>query len=286
MFRGGTPISGAFEPMKKKLALACPPSRPDVVLPDEPDPAIGSSGKVDSPNPQPGRAGCLLSRSVRAPLVVVSPGGSRYAPVAGFSAGDHVDHGEITQLLRAHGDGDREALTALFELVYKQLRGMSRRQLFHGGRDNTLDTTALVHEAYIKLVDQNIDWADRRHFFAVAAKAMRHILVDYAKARRRDKRGGGTEPEVFMESIHGELAGTDQIVELDLALQKLEQLDPRLAEVVQYRFFAGLSVEETARVLGVTDRTVKRDWRKARALLQLQMGSGAGEGPDRPAPGG
>ena len=184
-----------------------------------------------------------------------------------------MDHGEITQLLKAHGQGDTEALTSLFELVYKQLRGMSRRQLFSGGRDQTLDTTALVHEAYLKLVDQNIEWADRRHFFAVAAKAMRHILVDYAKARRREKRGGGNEPEVFMESLHGELAATDQIVELDLALQKLEKLDARLAEVVQYRFFAGLSVEETAKVLGVTDRTIKRDWRKARALLQLQMGS-------------
>ncbi|ANM30244.1 hypothetical protein ABI59_12610 [Acidobacteria bacterium Mor1] len=184
-----------------------------------------------------------------------------------------MDHGEITQLLKAHGQGDTEALTSLFELVYKQLRGMSRRQLFSGGRDQTLDTTALVHEAYLKLVDQNIEWADRRHFFAVAAKAMRHILVDYAKARRREKRGGGNEPEVFMESLHGELAATDQIVELDLALQKLEKLDARLAEVVQYRFFAGLSVEETANVLGVTDRTIKRDWRKARALLQLQMGS-------------
>lgn len=177
---------------------------------------------------------------------------------------------EITELLVDLRSGDRAALDRLFDLVYQDLHLRAHRQL--GGRSpgGTLDTTALVHETYLKLSDASqLELEDRRHFFAVAARAMRQIAVDHARRSLAQKRGGGAAMVTLDPSrlaADHEDVPTD-IVALDRALGELTALDERLARTVELRFFAGLSVEETAELLGVSERTVKRDWRKARAFL-------------------
>ena len=165
-----------------------------------------------------------------------------------------------------------EPLDRLVPIVYGELRAIAHRQLGIGGRGGTLSTTALVHEAYMKLVDQpRVQWRDRTHFFAVAALAMRHVLVDRAKARRRLKRGGG-QHHVSLDDEHiGADDQPDALLELDEALTRLAAFDPRLARVVEYRFFGGLSEQEIAKAMGVTLRTVQRDWVKARALLHRAL---------------
>ena len=165
-----------------------------------------------------------------------------------------------------------EPLDRLVPIVYAELRAIAHRQLAMGGRGGTLATTALVHEAYIKLVDQSqAQWRDRTHFFAVAALAMRHVLVDRAKARRRLKRGGDQHHVSLDEEHIGANDQPDALLELDEALTRLAAFDPRLARVVEYRFFGGLSEREIADVMGVTLRTVQRDWVKARALLHRAL---------------
>jgi RNA polymerase sigma factor (TIGR02999 family) len=168
--------------------------------------------------------------------------------------------------------GASEPLDRLVPIVYGELRAIAHRQLGIGGRGGTLSTTALVHEAYMKLVDQpQAQWRDRTHFFAVAALAMRHVLVDRAKARRRLKRGGG-QHHVSLDDEHiGADDQPDALLELDEALTRLAAFDPRLARVVEYRFFGGLSEQEIAKAMGVTLRTVQRDWVKARALLHRAL---------------
>ena len=164
--------------------------------------------------------------------------------------------------------GGSEPLDRLVPIVYAELRAIAHRQLAMRGRGGTLSTTALVHEAYMKLVDQpQAQWHDRTHFFAVAALAMRHVLVDRAKARRRLKRGGD-QRHVSLDVEH--IAVDDQpdaLLELDDALSRLAAFNPRLARVVEYRFFGGLTEKEIAEAMGVTLRTVQRDSEKARALL-------------------
>ena len=177
----------------------------------------------------------------------------------------------ITGLLAAWRHGDRDAIDRLMPLVYEELRSLARRR-FRDGRDQTLQTTALVHEVYLKLADESqLQVQDRHHFFALAAKAMRQLTVDYARRRAATKRGGGVQlvsaDDVELPAV--ERAG--QIVELDAALERLAQLDEWLSRVVELRYFGGLSVEETAAVLGCSERTVKRDWRKARALLHAEL---------------
>jgi RNA polymerase sigma factor (TIGR02999 family) len=176
--------------------------------------------------------------------------------------------GEITLLLAAVRRGEPGALDRILPLVYDELRTLARRQLARGRPGPTLATTALVHEAYLKLVDQRqADWRDRSHFLAVAATAMRHIVVDRARHRAADKRGGGA-PHVDLGDTAGAVDGPgDEILAVDEALDWLDGLDHRLGQLVELRFFGGLSVEETAEVQGTSARTVKRDWRKARALL-------------------
>jgi RNA polymerase sigma factor (TIGR02999 family) len=179
-----------------------------------------------------------------------------------------MEAGEITRQLIAVRDGERQAMDRLFELVYERLHRIAHGQL--GGRRSrvTLDTTALVHEAYLKLVDQNrVDWRDRNHFFAVSARAMRQILVDHVRGRLAQKRGAGARHTELDESRVGFEGRVVDLLALDDALRKLEELSERLCRVVELRFFAGLSVDEIAGVTGVTSRTVKRDWRKARAFL-------------------
>lgn len=181
-----------------------------------------------------------------------------------------MDPGEITQLLVAYSAGEPSAFDRLLPLVYEELRLAAHRQLRRRRPGQTLDTTALVHDAYLKLIDhQRAGWRDRNHFMAVATLAMRQILVDHARRRAAEKRGGGEEMVTLEEGRMGGPADgrAIEILALDQALNHLAELDERLAKLVELRFFGGLSVEETAEVLDVSVRTVKRDWRKARAFL-------------------
>ncbi len=188
---------------------------------------------------------------------------------------------DITRLLNAAREGDEQALRAVFPLVYEEIRQRAHRQRQRWHGDLTLNTTALVHEAYIKLTGQaDLEWEGRAHFLGVAARAMRHILVDYARQRRAEKRGGDAQRVSFEEwhNPDAEFALTDEkadaIVALEDALHALEQVDEREARVVECRFFGGLSVEETAKVLGISERTVKRDWAMAQAWLMREMKRG------------
>ena len=179
---------------------------------------------------------------------------------------------EITARLRAAQQGDHEALDEVFAVVYDELRRRAHAQRRRWIGDNTLGTTALVHEAYLKLVDQSqAQWNDRVHFLAVASKAMRHILVNYAEQRQAAKRGGGV-PVVSLDDanpVSEEVA--DEILALHEALQRLAEMNERQARVVEARFFAGLKIEETAAVLEVSSATVKRDWSLATAWLQREI---------------
>ena len=178
---------------------------------------------------------------------------------------------EITKLLARVREGDTDATHELLPLVYAQLRRLAhgQRQLQAG---HTLCTTALVHEVYLSLfTEQELDWESRVHFFRYAAKAMRNILVDEARRRGAEKRGGGSE-RVDLDDVQISLDDSSQgMLALDRALGRLEAQSGRLADVVSLRFFAGLSVEDTARALGVTSRSIVRDWRKARAILHHYM---------------
>lgn len=167
---------------------------------------------------------------------------------------------------------DRGSLERLVPLVYAELRAIAHRRLGLPGRGGTLSTTELVHEAYLKLVDQSqADWQDRAHFLALASVAMRHVLVDRAKARARLKRGGGQRRVSFHESDIGPDGQPEALLQLDEALERLAAAEPRLARVVECRFFGGLTEEEIAEALEVTVRTVQRDWAKARMLLRRAL---------------
>jgi RNA polymerase sigma factor (TIGR02999 family) len=176
--------------------------------------------------------------------------------------------GQITRLLASVRDGDRQAIDLVFNLVYAELHTAARRQLARARPGQTLDTTVLVHEAYLKLVDSaQANWADRSHFFAVAAKAMRQIIIDYARWATRKKRGGGIH-RISLDGIDvADQERASELVALDAALTQLESFSERLARIVELRFFAGLSVEETAEALAVQPQQIKREWRKARAFL-------------------
>jgi RNA polymerase sigma factor (TIGR02999 family) len=180
---------------------------------------------------------------------------------------------EITDLLTELRNGRHEALDRLFPLVYQELRSIAHRALGPRQTSATLGTTALVHEAYLKLVDQSrAEWNDRAHFYAVAAMAMRQILVDHARARRALKREGKWRRLSLDEvNLPVEEDQAQAVLELDGALTKLARLDQRLAKVVECRFFGGLTEEETAEALGVTARTVRRDWVKAKGLLYEEL---------------
>jgi len=175
--------------------------------------------------------------------------------------------GDITQLLQRAGAGDRPALDALLPQIYAELHRLAHAQ--KPGAHATINTTALVHEAYLKLVDQTrLDWPDRRHFFAYAATAMRNILVDNARRRNSEKRGGGNvRDDDALERLGGNDLGAD-LIQVDQALGHLAKVSDRLREVVELHVFAGLEFRDIASCLQLTERTVFRDWRKARALLQ------------------
>jgi len=175
---------------------------------------------------------------------------------------------DVTGLLLAWRSGDSTAVDRMLPLIYEHLRQIAHRQLGHERSDHSLATTDLVHEAYLRLVDQTrAQWGDRAHFFAVASQVMRRILVDHARGHQAVKRGGGRQPVTFEDGLALADERADVLVALDDALERLGELDRRLARVVEYRFFGGLTDVETAEILGVTDRTVRRDWVKAKAWL-------------------
>ena len=184
----------------------------------------------------------------------------------------------VTQLLRASRGGNREALDRLFSLLYAELRRVAHRQLLSQQRDATLNTTALIHEAYLRMVDQNqVDWEDRAHFFGYAARTMRAIIVDYARRRGARKRGGGLTRLSFDDSDLPVEAQAEMILAVDEALTQLAEMNQRLSRIVECRFFGGMSIEETATALSIADRTVRRDWIKAKAwLYEALSGQAAG----------
>jgi RNA polymerase sigma factor (TIGR02999 family) len=187
------------------------------------------------------------------------------------SGADAANSDRITRLLAEVRRGDRRAIDLVFKLVYAELHKAAKQQLAGARFGQTLNTTVLVHEAYLKLVASSADWTDRGHFFAVAAKAMRQIIIDYARWASRKKRGGDIQLVALgtIDIADEERAG--ELVALDEALTRLESFSDRLARVVELRFFAGLSVDETADALAVPPHQIKREWRKARAFLLQAM---------------
>ncbi len=180
---------------------------------------------------------------------------------------------DVTQLLIDWSDGNREALDKLLPLVYQELRRLADRYLRRERSDHTLQATALVHEAYLKLIDQrNVHWQNRAHFFGVAAQAMRRILVDHARAHQSAKRGSGGLKLSIDEGLEvSEEQPAADMVALDDALNALAEIDPQKSRIVELRFFGGLSIEETAEVLGIGTATVIRQWRMAKAWLYNEV---------------
>ena len=175
----------------------------------------------------------------------------------------------VTQLLRQYQQGQAQAEDRLWDAVYDELRTLARHRMRRERRDHTLSTTALVHECYLKLIDQTqVEWESRLHFYAMASRIMRNILVDYARRRTAQKRGGGA-PHFNLENV--QLSSSEEtahlFIALDTALTQLAKMDERMAQVVEYRFFGGMTEKEIAALLDVSARTVRRDWRKAKGWL-------------------
>lgn len=182
---------------------------------------------------------------------------------------------DVTRLLAEWSKGDRAALEALMPLVYSELRRVAGSYLKHEKSSHTLSPTALVHEAYLRLVTQKVPWQSRAHFFSVAAQMMRRILVDHARSHRYAKRGGGAMTLSLDEALATAKEREIDLVALDDALQTLAKLDERQSRMVELRFFGGLSIEETSEVLGVSAPTVKREWASARAWLFREISRGS-----------
>lgn len=179
---------------------------------------------------------------------------------------------EITELLVAWSGGDKKALDELMQIVYEELRRLAHRQLAKERQDHTLQTTALVNEAYLKLVDQKrMKWQSRSHFFALSSQLMRRILIDYARSRQYAKRGGGASALPLDEALAVAPERAAEMIALDEALTELAKHDERKARIVELRFFAGMSIDETSELLGVSPGTVMKDWTLAKAWLQREM---------------
>ena len=180
---------------------------------------------------------------------------------------------QVTMLLGRLTEGDARALDRLMPLVHDELRAIARRYMGNERAGHTLQPTALANEAYLRLVDlDEIDWRGRAHFFAVAAGIMRRVLIDHARKRRAARRGGDAKRVPLEETVLLANERPEELVELDEALVRLRELDPRQEQIVELRFFGGLSVEETAAVIGISARTVKREWAVARAWLRAELG--------------
>lgn len=179
---------------------------------------------------------------------------------------------DITQLLAEWSDGNQSALDQLYPLVYDELHRLARRYMSRERKGHTLQTTALINEAYVRLVDQkNVHWANRSHFFAISAKIMRRILIDHARRHAYAKRGGGAQ-QISLDEAAVVSGQASELLRLDEALQSLGELDARRSQVVELRYFGGLTNEEIARVLKISENTVTRDWNMARAWLYQQLG--------------
>ena len=182
------------------------------------------------------------------------------------------DSDNVTRLLLEWGDGNQQALEALVPLIYKELRNLAHNFLYRERPGHTLQTTALVHEAYLKLIDQNdARWQNRAHFFAIAAQAMRRILIDSARKHAAAKRGGPQEELSLDEVADIALEPDSNLLKLDEALNELAKIDPRQSRIVELRYFGGLTIEETAEVISVSPATVKREWMMARAWLHQEI---------------
>ena len=186
---------------------------------------------------------------------------------------------EVTGLLRAWSSGDNGALARIVELVYPELHDIARRCLSRERPNHTMEATALVHEAYLRLVDaRQIQWQDRAHFFAVGARVMRRVLVDYARARDSAKREGRYQRAEFDQALLRSARPDPILIRLDEALQQLAEFDSRKAQVVEMRYFGGLTAEEIAAVLDISPQRVQRDWRLAKSWLVREMDPGDGNG--------
>jgi len=185
----------------------------------------------------------------------------------------------VTELLRNWSDGDKQAQEKLFQVVYDELHRQAGRYLRNEHPGLSLQTTDLIHEAYLRLIDQQqVEWQNRLHFFGIAAQLMRRILVDHARSRQAAKRGGSAI-RLPLEDAMVVSPGQDlDFVALDEALARLAEIDPQQSQIVELRFFSGLSVDETARVLDVSERTVKRDWNVAKAWLRRELSRGGPAG--------
>lgn len=177
---------------------------------------------------------------------------------------------KVTQLLTAWSEGDESALEKLLPLIHGELHRLAHRYMSHERKDHTLQTTALVNEAYLKLVEQRVSWRNRAHFFGIAAQIMRRILIDHARKHLGPQRGGGNVISLDDVALVGN-GRARELVALDDALQELSRVDPRKAHVVELRYFGGLSVDEIATVLDVSPDTVTRDWRRAKAFLRREL---------------
>ena len=178
---------------------------------------------------------------------------------------------DVTRVLNSWRDGDADAATRLMPIVYEELRRLARNYLRRERGDHTLQATALVHEAYLRLVEGNVSWQSRAHFYGIAAKLMRRILVDHARSRKAEKRGGLLEKVVLDEARDLPPAGAQDLVALDGALQDLTKSYPRKAEVVELKFFGGLEAKEIAEVLQISEKTVLRDWQFAKLWLCREL---------------
>ncbi len=184
----------------------------------------------------------------------------------------NISRQQVTQLCRDAADQDRAAMDSLVDHVYATLRRIANRQMGAERAEHTLSPTALVHEAYLRLADQDsMDWRDRAHFYAVASRVMRRVLLDHARRRLADKRGGDQVKVTFNEEVAGTVASPEALLELDRALDRLGVLSDRQRQVVEMRFFGGMTHEEVAEVLTVSVPTVRRDWRLAQAWLNREM---------------
>jgi RNA polymerase sigma-70 factor, ECF subfamily len=183
------------------------------------------------------------------------------------------DSQQITQLLKDWSEGNPEGLDELMPLVYDELHRQASRYLRKERSNHTLQTTALINEAYLKLINQrDVEWQNRAHFFAIAAQAMRRILVDYARERHREKRGGAAENLPLEEALQISVNEKSiDLIALDEALNRLAKMDKRQARVVELRYFSGLSIDETAEVLGIANSTVRLDWNLAKAWLKQEI---------------
>jgi len=191
---------------------------------------------------------------------------------------DEASPNQITEQLIAWSNGDEAALERLIPAVYQELRRMAQHYLRGEDSGHSLQPTALVHEAYLRLIDQTkVEWQNRAHFFGVAAQMMRRILIDHAKAKHRVKRGGTAVKVMLDENANFTHERASELLALDDALQRLARMDERKSRIVELRYFGGLTVEETAQVLGISDKTVMRDWNLAKAWLYRELTNNAAD---------